>query len=210
MTEKADEFYDFDQCNRDSKIGEEMPATLFKQFYAPIADRFLCQKSNKYGLTPKQTQAQLNGEDGKYVLRFSYDVKMIRNYYPDEKKLIFLEIMSTGNIKNTLGWFLTSKADVIFWLCGAKENKVYPFEKGYYLFLDNIRQWLIGDKEIISQYILKKNRYPSKRGNQTWDTYNLRIPPSSFPDNCILEIPKSTFKTPIEKSFFNEFFGGVL
>ena len=202
-------YYIFEEKLEEGYLGEEEVKRLFKNFYLPIADRFLKHRGYKFGISPKNTQNQLSGKDGSGGSFFNYDVKL-NQYYPDDRKLILLEVFSPGlnTPINKMGWFFQSEADVIFWLWKAKPKKTYLLDTGYYLFLKNIRTWFLRHPRNYKKYPIKKVPIPSKRKETgiKWDTYNQLIPLQDFPEKCILKIKKSSFETAIEESYFYRFF----
>ena len=207
MKSNMTDAYIFEESLNKGEEGDKKVKSLFANFYFPIANRFLEFEGYKYGLNKKYTEKQRAGQDGKISASFCYDTKL-RSYYKD--KIILLEIwhIYLNYPKNSLGWFFTSEADVIFYLYRAK-SKIKFFDSGYYLFLNNLRNWLIPRKNVVDRFPIKKNNKPSidNRGIQ-WDTYNLYIEPKHIPADCILKIEKNAFVTPIEKSYFNKFFEG--
>lgn len=207
-----DKITNFYEDLKDSSKAEKLiyKPKRFKKIMSEIAKITIKGKLYYYGLSDEDTEKQRNGIDGSssiMVIQPDIEVKT-SSYWPKDKRVIFLETHHEGinhvyrtKHGNNLGWFHTSKADIIIWVIWGKNGKGRFFCDGYYLFLKNIKEWI---KTI--DYNTQPNSVITEKDGNKWKTYCIRIPPQDFPDNCILPIKKSIFKIPPQESYFKRFF----
>jgi len=125
---------------------------------------------------------QRKGIDGiLYAEKAKIDSKA-RKYYAYKWNDILIEVVSIIG-QNKLGWFYTSKADVIayVWENPSRTNLI----DGYFIFIQNktMREWFERYK---AQHPEKRRVATSERNGLVWKTENYAIPIKEFPKGSIL------------------------
>lgn len=167
-------------CLRFGLRGEQYVKENFIKVFRPVIEDYLFSNRFKFDLNNLiETKKQRNGIDGNVSLSlFEWETKTRKKDYGD----ILIETISVRET-NKLGWFFTSKADILAYLV-IFQGKL---TKGFLIFLDKARKKFT--KKYLYENYSKSIRIANSEGlKRNWSTENIAIPYKDFPTNSLIPI----------------------